>query len=428
MFKKHIQKKLEQYVRKYFLSHPEVKLVAVVGSVGKTTTKTAIATVLSEKLRVRMHDSNHNTHMSVPLAMLGIEYPTNIRSFWQWQRVFKAAKRRIKQPSDVDVIVQELGTDRMGEIAHFGTYLRPAVTVVTAVQPEHMEFFGSIENVAQEELAAVNFSEVGIINRDDIDGRFANFITNAAIDTYGTTTAAEYRFETDDVNPIDGYDGKIFAPELVEPLTAHVHVLGEHILRAAMAAVAVSLKLGLNSSEIVNGLAKVRSVKGRMNILKGQESSTLIDDTYNSSPSAALAALQVLYSINAPQRIAVLGDMNELGNTSASEHETLGKFCDPNLLAWVVTVGEQAEKFLAPAARARGCQVKSFKTAIEAGGFTRGILVQDAIVLLKGSQGGIYLEEATKMLLHETHEDHELVRQSAEWRAIKNNHFSKFNS
>ena len=160
MFKKHIQKVLEKYTRKY-LKKFQPKLVLVTGSVGKTSTKLAIATVLSEKYRVRVHSGNHNTHLSVPLAILGINYPDNIRSISEWLRVRKAARKRLRQKEkDCDVIVQELGTDRPGDIAHFGSYLYADVAVVTAVSPEHMEFFKTIDDVAQEELVVSQFSRV----------------------------------------------------------------------------------------------------------------------------------------------------------------------------------------------------------------------------------------------------------------------------
>jgi UDP-N-acetylmuramoyl-tripeptide--D-alanyl-D-alanine ligase len=99
--------------------------------------------------------------------------------------------------------------------------------------------------------------------------------------------------------------------------------------------------------------------------------------------------------------------------------------CDPNMLSWVVTVGDEAEKYLAPAARARGCQVKSFKSAIDAGGFVRSVLERDAAILAKGSQGDVYLEEAVKVLCVMS-EDDELVRQSASWLETKSAFFSKF--
>jgi UDP-N-acetylmuramoyl-tripeptide--D-alanyl-D-alanine ligase len=425
MFKSFIQRRLERYVVRYFKKHPEVKLVVVAGSVGKTSTKRAIATVLSRRFRVGLHQGNHNTHMSVPLAILGIDYPGNIRQIGAWLSVFRAARRRIRDVATVDVIVAEIGTDRPGDIAHFGTYLRPAIGVVTAVTPEHMEFFGTIDAVAAEELTAANFSELAVINRDDIDGRFASLLTNSNIDTYGTTGLAEYWFETQDFDVGVGYTGAVIMPEIDQPIQATVKVVGEHSLRPAMGAVAVAAKLGLGADEIGAGLALIRPTPGRMNLLHGIDDTIIIDDTYNSSPLAASSALQALYGLQVPQRIALLGSMNELGETSKAAHEALGMLCDPSLLSWVVTVGDEAEKHLAPAARARGCQVKSFASAIDAGAFVRGASEQGAAILAKGSQTGVYLEEAVKVLCVMS-DDIELVRQSPAWIETKQAFFSKF--
>lgn len=426
MFKNYVQKKLEKLTRQYFTKHPEVKLVVVAGSVGKTSTKMAIGTVLAQRYRIRLHEGNHNSGISAPLAILGIEYPQNIHSIRQWMTVFKAAKQRIAEPTDVDVIVQELGIDRVGDMAQFATYLQPDIAVITGVTPEHMEFFGTIETVAQEELTAANFAKMAIINRDDIEGRFAEFLKNPAVDTYGTTAAAEYRFEVENFDIQNGYKGKLIALEFKDPQDAEIHVFGEHSLRPAIGAATVGLKLGMLPADVTKGLAAIHPVPGRMNVLRGMEGSTILDDTYNSSPAAATAALQTLYSIEASQRIAILGSMNELGATSAEAHKQLGELCDPNLLAWVITIGQEAETHLAPAARAKGCQVKSFLSAVDAGAFARSVIEQGAVVLAKGSQGNIYAEEAVKMLLHETHDDHELVRQSTKWLETKRQFFSKF--
>jgi UDP-N-acetylmuramoyl-tripeptide--D-alanyl-D-alanine ligase len=425
MFKTYIQKKLERYVVKYFKKHPEVKLVVVAGSVGKTSTKRAIATVLSQRYRVALHEGNHNTPMSVPVAILGISYPGDVHSIGAWLSVFRAARERIKEPTGVDVIIAEIGADHPGDIAAFGKYLKPYIGVVTAVTPEHMEFFNTIEAVAEEELTTGNFSQIAVINRDDIDGRFANFLTNPNVDTYGTSGAAEYRFEVEDFTVENGYKGSVIMPELDQPLPATLKVVGEHSIRPAMGAVAVAAKMGLMPDEIAKGLTLIRPVAGRMNILRGANDSIIIDDTYNSSPLAASSALQALYGLQTPQRIAILGSMNELGVTSATEHEKLGLLCDPQMLSWVVTIGDEAEKYLAPAARRRGCQVKSFKSAIDAGGFVHSIMEQGSVVLAKGSQGGIYAEEAVKILCVMS-EDEKLVRQSPEWMQTKEEFFSKF--
>lgn len=424
MFKLPIQFMLERYVVKYFKKHPEVRLIIVAGSVGKTSTKHAIATLLSQRFNVAMQEGNHNTHLSAPLAILGIKYPENIKSLGAWLSVFRAARERIKMPTGADVIVQELGADHPGDIARFGRYLRPYIGVVTAVTPEHMEFFKTMDAVAREELTAANFSELAIINRDDIDGEYAAFLQNGNLNTYGTTGAAEYRFETQDFTTENGYEGMVIAPEY-ESIPATIKVVGEHSLRPAMGAVAVAVKMGMTADEIAAGLKLIKPVPGRMNILKGQNRTMVIDDTYNSSPIAASSALQALYGLPAPQRIAVLGDMNELGELSAVEHEKLGNLCDPNLLSWVVTIGEQTEKHLAPAAKQRGCQVRSFRNAIDAGAFVHSVMEENAAILVKGSQGGIYAEEAVKIISHLDESD-ELVRQSPHWLQVKADFFSKF--
>ncbi|MEI6228769.1 MAG: UDP-N-acetylmuramoyl-tripeptide--D-alanyl-D-alanine ligase [Candidatus Saccharibacteria bacterium] len=425
MLKMYVRQKLESYVKKYFKKHPEVKLVAVAGSVGKTTTKLAIATVLAEKYRVRMQNGNHNTHISSPLAILGIDFPENVKGIRAWFEVFRAAKIRISQPTDVDVIIQELGTDKIGEIPHFGKYLKPDIGIVTAVAPEHMEFFGNLDNVAREELSVANFSKLALINRDDIDGKYAEDLTNAGIDTYGTSAPAEYYFINDDFSVKDGYKGKFFALELKKPLDVQIKVFGEHNIRPAVVAGAVALKLGLNDDEIARGFSKIVPVPGRMNVLRGLREITIIDDTYNSSPLAVQCALRALYGLSVPQRIAVLGSMNEMGDSSVIEHQAVGALCDPAQLAWVVTVGDDANEYIAESAKSKGCQVKTCKNAIEAGAFVNRVAEEGAAVLFKGSQGGVFLEEAVKIILHATEEESQLVRQSAKWMQIKNDFFQK---
>lgn len=425
MFKSFILKKLAKYVTRYFAKHPEVKLIVVVGSVGKTSTKRALADLISRRYRVRMHEGNHNTEFAAPLAILGVEYPDNPKSILAWLTAFRAAKLRIKQPTDVDVIIQELGTDHPGDIAAFGKYLKPDIALVTAVTPEHMEFFGTIEAVAQEELSVSEFSKMVLINRDDVDGRFAEFETNPNFSTYGTTGAAEYRFEQQGFDADNGYSGMVISPNS-EPFDATIKVVGEHSLRPIMGAVAAGMLLGLTPADIFSGLSLVRPVPGRMNLLKGIGGTTIIDDTYNSSPAAAAAAIQTLYSFaDAPQRIAILGDMRELGATSQAEHEKLGALCDPNMLAWVVLVGPDSEQFLAPVARSRGCQVHVARNAIEAGTFVRSVTEEGAVILAKGSQNTIYLEEAVKILC-DMSEDAELVRQSEAWQRKKQAYFESF--
>lgn len=425
MLKKYIQKKLETYVRRYFKAHPEVKLVAVAGSLGKTSTKIAIATILSQQYRVRLHEGNRSSPLSVPLAILGIEYPQR-GSLLAWIGVCRAARRRIHDATDVDVIVQELGTNEPGTMAHYGSYLLPDIAVITAVTSERMDVFSTIESVAKEELAVAQFSRLAIINRDDIDGRHANYLTNGNLTTYGTSGAAEYRFITEDFNPEGGHTGLLVAPDSEQPLAVTIHVSGEHSLRPAIAAAAVGYKLGMNAATIAKGLNQIKSLPGRMNILRGVQQTVLIDDTYSSSPLSSASALQTLYTFQAPQRIAVFTSMDNLGADSQKEHEALGRLCDPNILNWVVVIGDEAARYLAPIAKSQGCQVMVCANALDAGAFVHKVLEEGAVILFNGSRVDTYCEEALKVVLHSTDDESLLVRQSTAWLATKSTFFSKF--
>ncbi len=411
-------------MQRYFKEHSQVKLVVITGSVGKTSTKLAIGTVLNEQYRVRMDENNHNTELSAPLGILGIEYPTKVRSVRAWRTVFKAAKLRIKGPMDVDVIVQELGTDHPGDIASFGRYLRPDLAVVTAVTPEHMEFFKTMDAVAQEELSVSSFSKYTLINSDDVSGQYADFETSPNFSTYGVSEMAEYRMAINSFDLEHGYACTAYGPTFPQPFAVNAHVLGEHSLRPVAAAISVAGALATLPQRIASGVDKIRPAPGRMNLLRGINDTWIIDDSYNSSPAAALGALRTLYDVfgSAPQRIAVFGDMRELGASSQAEHQALGANCRGDKLAWVVTVGPESEKFLAPAARANGCQVQSAPDAISAAEFVRSVTENGAAILIKGSQNDIYLEEAVKDLCLMS-EDVKLVRQSPEWLERKQRYF-----
>lgn len=424
-YKERVLKKLEELVVAYFEAHPEVRLIVVTGSVGKTSTKSALATMLKQRYRVRLHEGNHNTPMSVPLAILGVPYPDNVKSFTAWHDVIKAMQAKVLQPTDVDIVIQELGADHPGDISAFGRYLRPYAAVITAVTPEHMEYFRTLDAVAQEELVAGNFSQLALINRDDIDGHYAEYITNPNIDTYGTSTSAEYHFEQKEFSLDKGHVGKFVAPDLPTPVEASIQVLGEHNIRPAVAAAAIGVKFGLTGAEIKAGLEAIKPIAGRMNLLRGLNGSKIIDDTYNSSPAAAVSAIETFYSMDAPQRIAVMGSMNELGESSPAEHEKIGKMFRVDMVDWVITVGEDAGKFLGPAARSNGCQVKSFQNAVQAGAFAHSVMKKGALVLVKGSQGDVYCEEAVKILLSDQNDIAKLVRQSPAWMATKEAYFEK---
>lgn len=427
MIKRFITSRLEARARRLLAKHSP-KIIAVTGSAGKTSTKIAIATVLSEKYRVLAHYGSYNTPIALPLAIFNLHLPLKLRNPFSWLKVFHAMSRQIRKPYPYDVLVLELGADRPGDIEYFKKYIHPDIAVVTAVAEEHMLSFGTLDAVAKEELAVTHFSGLSLINRDDIDTAYVKYVPEGInLDTYGTSGVAEYRFVNKDYTPGKGFTGNFISPEFKE-LPVTLQLVGEHNIRSAVAAGAVGIKMGLNAKEITDGLQKIRPVNGRMNLLKGVRGATIIDDTYNASPISAIAALQTLYVFPARQRIAILGSMNELGDFSKAAHERVGNACDPALLDWVVTVGEEARRYLAPAAEKRGCRVRSFMSPYDAGAEVHKLMDAGAVILAKGSQNHVFTEEAIKILLHSTQEEQSLVRQTSDWLAIKSRQFGKFES
>jgi UDP-N-acetylmuramoyl-tripeptide--D-alanyl-D-alanine ligase len=425
---KNILLRLIEMQTRRFLRRHHPKIIAVAGSVGKTSTKVAITTVLSQRYKVLFEEGNYNVDISVPMTIFDMPMPPleKLRSPFEWLKQLWYMELKIRWPFAFDVIVLELGTDHPGDINYFRRYLRPNIAVVTAVSPEHMEHFKTLDAVAEEELSVTNFSELAIINRDDIDETFARFMNNSNIDTYGTSGVAEYHYIVENYEVGTGFTGKFVSPEFGEQPIA-LQLAGEHNIKAAVAAGVVGIKMGLTAEQIAAGLAQIRPVKGRMNTLRGLLDSVIIDDTYNSSPAAAVAALQTLYLFPNKQKIAILGSMNELGEFSQKAHEEVGGVCDPTMLEWVVTIGEEAERYLAPAAEKRGCQVRAFKSPYDAGAFVHSVLHPHAAILAKGSQNGVFAEEAVKILLHATEEESQLVRQDADWMAKKEAMFDRYN-
>lgn len=419
------KKRLQRYVKRYFAKYPNVKLVVVTGSIGKTQAKTAIATILSQRYRVRMFHGNRGTNFTTPLAVLGIDYPGDIKGLRAWHQVFRAARERIKQPQDTDVIVLELNATSFGSLMAYAEYMTPDISVVTAISESNIEAFQSLDFVAQEQLSIGTISRHLLVNRDDIDSRFAAYLTNPHMNTYGLEGVAEYRFEETDFSIEQGYTGTVIVPEWEDTVPVVAGVFDSFTLKQIVGACAVGVKLGLQPQELAAGVVALRTLPGHMNVLEGAGESIVLDDTANTSPLGARTALQTLYRVPSPQRIAVLGSMRRLGSFSQTAHQEVGMMCDSTQLAWVVTVGDEANRWLAPAARGKGCQVKECANAVEAGAFVHSILEKDTVALFNGHEQD-YLEEGVKVVLHSAEDEDKLVRQSSEWAERKAEAFSHF--
>ncbi len=394
----------------------QFQVVAVAGSVGKTSVKTAVANSLSQARRVRYQTGNYNDRLTVPLIFFGQTEPA-IFNILAWLRLLIANERQISRGFPYDFVVVELGTDGPGQIAEFA-YLQPDIGVVTAVAEEHMEFFGDLDAVAREELTLAKFAKQIIVSSDDVAQKY---LSSLNCKTYGCNPADAYQLLSREQNGLR--EQKLELSLAGQVITAETQLSGLQGAKTCLAAAAVALELGLNQTEVLAAIAQLQPVAGRMQILNGLNGSLIIDDTYNASPLAVTAALDVLYASVAVQKIAILGSMNELGANSPQLHRQIGEYCDPAQVDLVVTIGSDAERYLAPAAAKAGCRVQSFISPYEAGRAVAAVLKPETVILAKGSQNGVFAEEAVKLLLENPSDALKLVRQSAHWQAIKQQQF-----
>jgi UDP-N-acetylmuramoyl-tripeptide--D-alanyl-D-alanine ligase len=390
--KKAVAAVLGYQVRK-LVKKNKIKVIAVVGSIGKTSTKLAIANVLKAGFRVRYQEGNYNDLVSVPLIFFDEKIPSLFNPF-AWLSVFWRNRKKLGDNYPYDIVIVELGSDGPGQIQEFKKYLNLEIGVITAITPEHMQFFKNLDEVAKEELAVTDFSSLVLANKDLCDAKYLSGISQLL--AYTAKQSAEFN---------------ITSKSRAE-------------LYSISAAVVVAAKLGMQPTDIKKGLANVKAIPGRMNELAGTNGSTIIDDSYNSSPAAVQLALDYLYGLSSPQKIAVLGSMNELGAYSKQAHEEAGCYCDPKQLALVVTIGKEANEYLAAAANDKGCKVQSFDSPYTAGEYLKPILKKDAAVLIKGSQNGVFAEETVKILLAKPSDSQKLVRQTDDWLKIKSKAFS----
>jgi UDP-N-acetylmuramoyl-tripeptide--D-alanyl-D-alanine ligase len=418
LFKKAVAGVLAWQVRRLRERHP-VRVIAVTGSIGKTSSKLAIASVLSKGIKTRYQRGNYNDIVSVPLVFFGESLP-NIFNPFSWAWIFIKNEIKIRRDYPYEAVVLELGTDGPGQIREFRKYVKVDIGVLTSISPEHMQFFADLDAVAREELGITEMAGRTFINKDLVDAGYLKDVDGEAV-TYATGQPADVRLT--DIR----FSGDEAAFSLLvngkKILNSGHHKITEPQLYSICAAAAIAHELGLTPEQIDEGIRSIPPVSGRMQHLDGAGGSVIIDDTYNASPQATLAALDTLYRIKAGHKIAVLGNMNELGHYARPEHIAVGEYCNPKELDLVITIGPDANKYLAPAAAAKGCKVKTFNDPYSAGKFIRPLLGGGSVVLVKGSQNKVFAEEAVKLLLENPSDRVKLVRQSPYWLKVKRRAF-----
>lgn len=343
------------------------RVIGITGSVGKTTTKELAASVLSRRYRTMKNEGNLNNEIGLPLSLL-------------------------KVTSKHERVVLEMGFYSVGDIALLCRLAKPHVGVITNIYPVHLERAGTIDNIVHgkgellEELPAAP-DGVAILNLDESRVMETAGRTQARIVTYGLDSNAMVR--ASDVQSL-GLNGIRFRLHYRrDTLNVSVPMLGRHSVHNALRAVAVGLVEGLGWQEILEGLQgrKARS-QLRLYAVTGPEGSIIVDDTYNASPESAIAALNLLWELDARRRIAVLGDMLELGSYEEQGHRAVGvRACD--VADMLVTVGELAH-LIAEEASSRGMPIGRIvpcRDRCEAEEFLREEIAEGDVVLIKGSRG-----------------------------------------
>lgn len=415
-----IIRQLNKRVRKLLAKH-NITLIEVTGTVGKTSTKAAIGQVLAQNRTVRYTEDSYNTDIGIPLSLFDIKAPAQLWNLNSWRKIFAQIDAQIAN-YPFDTVVLELAEDEPVMMSRLQKLLPPDITVITEVTPAHMERMHDIKTLLHNAWKIVARGKYIFYNADSDALRkkaYKNGTTGYGLQ-YG-----KIRFTHISRNA----KGLLKAKLVIDGKNKNIQtqVTGTQNLHALLAAAAVANYLDIDFSDICKAIETISPVRGRMNLLPALNGARLIDDSYNSSPDAALAALKTLKEFKA-KKIAVLGNMNELGEHSSAEHERVGKYA-ADIVDLLVVIGPHAEKYLAPAAEQAGLKaenIKRFRTPYEAGHYIKSIVQKGDVVLVKGSQNGVYSEEVSRILLDPKLDPSEnLVRQSKDWRRKRKKAFAQ---
>ncbi|MEK7608349.1 MAG: UDP-N-acetylmuramoyl-tripeptide--D-alanyl-D-alanine ligase [Patescibacteria group bacterium] len=376
-------------------------IVGITGSVGKTSTKRAVAAVLGSEREVRASGGNFSNELGLPLTILGSW--DRVGGIFFWVRVFLATIFRLIVKSHYpEILVLEYGVDRPGDMKYLLEIARPNVSVITAVGevPVHVEFFNGPEEVAREKgriIECLPTAGYAILNADDKVAAGLRPRTRAQIMTYGTGKDAAVRVSNIENKSENGLPigvsfkieyGGSFVPVRLDG------VFGKAQGYAAGAATCVGLIFGLNLVKISEALnAHYLPAPHRMELVPGVKYTHIIDDSYNASPLSMRAALETVKEIPAKRKIGVLGDMLEIGRYAMEEHEKIGALA-ASVLDQLVCVGPRA-KFIAEGARKAGFprkNIQMFDVVEDARSPVQSLIKKGDLILVKASRE-IHLDE-----------------------------------
>lgn len=396
-------------------------IIGVTGNLGKTSTKDAIYAVMKSQFHTRRSEKSMNSEFGVPLTILGEKSGWNNPLAWILILI-----RGLFVPFAQNYpthLVLEIGADRPGDIKSIASWVKPNITVVTQFGqvPVHIEFFENRDAVVQEKgylVEALQKSGVFIYNKDDHDAEKLLLKTEARKVSIGITHNADIKVTS--IHPYGELLSGTEADVNVFSESCHIvlpEVLGKSPIYCALPALAVAHELKIPLEIAGASLRDADKPKGRMRLLPGMNNSVIIDDTYNASPKATEHGLKTLEELSVPGRkIAVLGDMLELGEFTRDEHYKIGKLAAKSCHR-LFTVGIRARVIAEGALDEKMADetIMQCDTSLDAGKELVSLIAPGDVIYMKGSQG-MRMERAVSMILAKTHDPKRLlVRQEKEW-------------
>ena len=405
------------------------KIIGVTGSVGKTSTKDAIYRVLSGgDLSVRKSEKSYNSDLGVPLTILGCQSAWNDVFGWLEIMIYGLRLLVSRQPYP-KWLVLEVGLEYPGEIKKIVDWINFDLAVITLLPevPVHIEFFNSKEEVINEKMLLAKAVSLGgqvLLNADDETA--LKFIPElkAEVSTYGRDEKADYRAGAGQIY-YEEKEGKTL-PAGLEFVLYHNEktlpvkipgVIGNHQIYPVLVALAVGEKLDLKMTTMIESLHQYLPPAGRLRLIEGIKGTMILDDTYNASPAAVSAGLEALADFQTSGRkIAVLGDMLQLGGYTVEAHKKIG-YLASEVCDYVVTVGLRT-KFIDDALAEKkfaSKKMRHFDNSIEAGVFVQNLIKTGDVIFVKGSQS-IRMEKVVEEIMAQPElKEKLLVRQDREW-------------
>ena len=410
------------------------KIVAVIGSVGKTSTKDAIYSVFSREFFVRKSEKCFNSEIGIPLTVLGCGNGWNNPIIWI-QNIWSGLMLLIGDKKYPEWLILEIGVDRPGDMKNATKWIHPDILVVTrfADVPVHVEYFASPEAIiAEKSLMVGSLKKEGtlVLNADDEKVLALKSKWKGKIKTYGfkeetdiTGSHVSIMYGEDDLERKSPTGIMIRLDVGETSIPARIYgSLGKAMSYSAMATTAASISAGINLVKITEGLSEIIPPQGRMRLIPGIKNSIILDDSYNASPVAMASALETLKEVKSyGKKYAVLGDMLELGKYSTEEHKKVGALAKESCDV-LLTVGIRARAIADGALDAFMSEdnIYQFESSREAGKYLEKLIGDGDIILIKGSQGSgsnsIRMERAVEEIMAEPEKKSELlVRQGEEW-------------